>query len=102
MVRDGRWPVDWAGPVLSDLYKPDDQVEDYAEKNSAGIGIEFIIRRNQKDTIGVPFSRTGYLVKIQKINTNLYQVNLKKKIRGRHRDGIFSRNTIYSQDFYPG
>ena len=38
-----------------------------------------IVRRDQRDTIDIPFSRTGYDVKIRKIDTNRYQVSLKKK-----------------------
>ncbi len=36
------------------------------KKTQRGSGIEFIIRRDQKDTIEVPFSSTGYLVKIKR------------------------------------
>jgi hypothetical protein len=41
--------------------------------------VECLVRRDQRDTIDVPFSRTGYDVKIRKIDANRYQVSLKKK-----------------------
>ena len=44
--------------------------------------VECIVRRDQRDTIDVPFSRTGYDVKIRKVDTNRYQVSLKKKNKG--------------------
>jgi hypothetical protein len=37
-----------------------------------------IVRRDQRDTIEVPFSRSGYDVEIQKIDANRYQVCLTK------------------------
>lgn len=44
--------------------------------------VECIVRRDQRDTIDVPFSRTGYDVKIRKVDTNRYQVSLKKRNEG--------------------
>ncbi|NTW92364.1 MAG: hypothetical protein HGA40_02850 [Methanoregulaceae archaeon] len=44
--------------------------------------MDCIVRRDQRDTIDVPFSRTGYDVKIRKIDTNRYRVSLKKKEQG--------------------
>ena len=44
--------------------------------------VECIVRQDQRDTIDVPFSRTGYTVKIRTVNTNRYQVSLKKKEQG--------------------
>ena len=44
--------------------------------------VEVIVRRDQRDTIDVPFSRTGYEVKIRKVDTNRYRVSLKKKEQG--------------------
>jgi hypothetical protein len=44
--------------------------------------VEIIVRRDQRDTIDVPFSRTGYDVKIRKIDTNLYRVRLQKRETG--------------------
>jgi hypothetical protein len=41
--------------------------------------VEIIVRRDQRDTIDVPFSRTGYDVKIHKINTNLFHVMLQRR-----------------------
>jgi hypothetical protein len=41
--------------------------------------VEIIVRRDQRDTIDVPFSRTGYDVKIHKIDTNLFRVRLQKR-----------------------
>jgi len=46
---------------------------------SPGEPVECIVRRDQRDTIEVPFTRTGYDVKIQKVDTNLYCVRLRKK-----------------------
>jgi hypothetical protein len=45
--------------------------------------VECIVRRDQRDTIDVPFSRTGFDVKIRKVDTNRYQVSLKKKEPGK-------------------
>ena len=45
--------------------------------------VECIVRRDQRDTIDVPFSRTGYEVKIRKVDTNRYQVSLKKREQGK-------------------
>ena len=41
--------------------------------------VECIVRRDQRDTIDVPFSRIGYDVKIRKLDMNRYRVSLKKK-----------------------
>jgi len=46
---------------------------------SPGSPVECIVRRDQRDTIEVPFTRTGYDVKIRKVDTNLYRVRLQKK-----------------------
>jgi hypothetical protein len=48
-----------------------------------GVPVECIVRRDQRDTIDVPFSRTGFDVKIRKVDTNRYQVSLKKKEPGK-------------------
>nr|WP_321351137.1 hypothetical protein [uncultured Methanoregula sp.] len=49
-------------------------------KNSPpGTPVECIVRRDQRDTIEVPFSRSGYLVDIFKVDTNHYRVRLQKK-----------------------
>nr|WP_320161857.1 hypothetical protein [uncultured Methanoregula sp.] len=51
-------------------------------KNAApGSPVECIVRRDQRDTIEVPFTRTGYDVKIRKVDTNLYRVRLQKKVQ---------------------
>ena len=47
-----------------------------------GTSVECIVRRDQRDTIDVPFSRTGYDVKIRKVDTNRYRVSLTKKTPG--------------------
>ena len=44
-----------------------------------GTPVECIVRRDQRDTIDTPFSKSGYLVKIRKVDTNLYHVRLRKK-----------------------
>ncbi len=41
--------------------------------------VECIVRRDQRDTIEVPFSRTGYNVIVHNIGNNRFQVSLKKK-----------------------
>jgi hypothetical protein len=41
--------------------------------------VECMVRRDQRDTIEVPFSHTGYDVKIRKVDNNRYRVSLKKK-----------------------
>lgn len=41
--------------------------------------VDCIVRRDQRDTIEVPFSKTGYDVKIRQVDTNRYLVSLKKK-----------------------
>ncbi len=41
--------------------------------------VECIVRRDQRDTIDVPFSRSGYDVRIRNVDTNRYRVSLKKK-----------------------
>lgn len=46
---------------------------------SPGASVECIVRRDQRDTIEVPFTRTGYDVKIRKVDMNLYLVRLQKK-----------------------
>ena len=46
---------------------------------SPGAPVECIVRRDQRDTIEVPFTRTGYDVRIRKVDTNLYCVQLRKK-----------------------
>jgi hypothetical protein len=49
------------------------------KKTPAGTPVECIVRRDQRDTIDVPFSNSGYDVKIRKVDTNLYRVRLQKK-----------------------
>jgi len=48
------------------------------KKTPAGTPVECYVRRDQKDTVEVPFSRSGYDVTIQKADTNRYRVSLKK------------------------
>ena len=38
-----------------------------------------IVRRDQRDTIEIPFSRSGYEVEIRKVDTNRYSVSMKKR-----------------------
>lgn len=49
------------------------------KKAPDGVSVECIVRRDQRDTIDVPFSRTGYDVKIRKVDTNRFRVSLKKR-----------------------
>ncbi len=41
--------------------------------------VEVIVRRDQRDTIEVPFSRSGYDVQIRPVDPGRYRVSLKKK-----------------------
>ena len=52
------------------------------KKAPEGTPVECLVRRDQRDTIDVPFSRTGYEVKIRKVDMNRYRVSLKKKMQG--------------------
>lgn len=52
------------------------------KKALPGETVACIVRRDQRDTIEEPFSRTGYDVKIEKVDTNRYRVSLKKKEPG--------------------
>jgi len=53
------------------------------KKTPPGDTVECYVRRDQRDTIEVPFARSGYLVKVLPAGTNLYRVSLKKKEDGR-------------------
>ena len=44
--------------------------------------VEIIVRRDQRDMIEGPFSRTGYDVKIDGIGTNLFRIRLQKRDTG--------------------
>ncbi|MCX6699450.1 MAG: hypothetical protein NTV68_05920 [Methanomicrobiales archaeon] len=44
--------------------------------------VEIIVRRDQTDMIEIPFSRTGYDVKILKLDNNLFHVTLQKRESG--------------------
>jgi hypothetical protein len=44
--------------------------------------VEIIVRRDQTDMIEIPFSRTGYDVKILKLDNNLFHVRLQKRDPG--------------------
>ena len=52
----------------------------HLKKTPEGLPVECIVRRDQRDTIDVPFSNSGYDVKIRKVDMNRYRVSLKKKI----------------------
>lgn len=52
------------------------------KKAPEDMAVECLVRRDQRDTINVPFSRTGYEVKIRKMDTNRYRVSLKKRSSG--------------------
>jgi hypothetical protein len=49
------------------------------KKAGSDAPVECIVRRDQRDTIDVPFSHSGYDVKIRKVDNNLYRVSMKKK-----------------------
>jgi hypothetical protein len=48
------------------------------KKTPPGKKVECIVRRDQRDTIEVPFSGSGYEVVIRKTDTNRYRVSLTK------------------------
>lgn len=48
------------------------------KKAPAGALVEFYVRRDQKDTVEVPFSRSGYRVNVHRADTNRYRVSLTK------------------------
>ncbi|HNX17032.1 MAG TPA: hypothetical protein PKM50_01735 [Methanoregula sp.] len=52
------------------------------KKTPDGIPVECFVRRDQKDTVEVPFSRTGYDVSVTKEDSNQYRVYLIKKGAG--------------------
>jgi hypothetical protein len=54
------------------------------KKAGADTPVECIVRRDQRDTIDVPFSHSGYDVKIVKMDINHYLVSLKKKSLGKN------------------
>jgi hypothetical protein len=49
------------------------------KNTSPGTPVECIIRRDQRDMIAVPFSRTGYEVKVWRVEGGNYQIQLIKK-----------------------
>lgn len=49
------------------------------KKTPVGTPVIFFVRRDQKDTIEVPFSRLGYRVEVNPARTNRYRVLLTKK-----------------------
>lgn len=52
------------------------------KKTPEGTPVECFVRRDQKDTVEVPFLRAGYDVKIHKTDTNRYRVWLAKTRQG--------------------
>lgn len=48
----------------------------------AGTPVECFVRRNQKDSVETPFSKSGYDVKIHMDGTNRYRVSLTKREQG--------------------
>jgi len=52
------------------------------KKTPPDSAVEIIVRRDQRDTIEGPFSRTGYDVKIHRIDTNLFRIRLQKQDTG--------------------
>jgi ERCC4-type nuclease len=49
------------------------------KKTPAGTPVEIIVRRDQKDTVEVPFSRTGYEVQVRRLEMGNYRITLTKK-----------------------
>lgn len=52
------------------------------KKTPDGKALEFLVRRDQKDTIEEPFSRDGYTIMIRKVEANRFHVTLTKKNAG--------------------
>ncbi|MDD1703165.1 MAG: hypothetical protein LUQ31_09325 [Methanoregula sp.] len=52
------------------------------KKAPAGTPVACFVRRDQKDTVEVPFSRSGYDVAVFAAGTNRYRVVLTKKDEG--------------------
>jgi len=48
------------------------------KKVPEGSVVECYVRRDQKDMVEVPFSRSGYHVEVHKADTNRYRISLKK------------------------
>ncbi len=53
------------------------------KKAPQGSAVECMVRRDQRDTIEVPFSKSGYDVEIRRIDINRYHVCLKKNEKSR-------------------
>jgi hypothetical protein len=49
------------------------------KKAHDGETVECIVRRDQRDTIEVPFSRTGYDVRVHTVDTRRFRISLTKK-----------------------
>lgn len=49
------------------------------KKAPDGSTVECYVRRDQRDTIEVPFVRSGYCVEVHKADTNRYRVSLTKR-----------------------
>jgi hypothetical protein len=52
------------------------------KKTPADTPVAFFVRRDQKDTVEVPFSRSGYQVGVEPAGTNRYRIVLTKKSAG--------------------
>ncbi|WP_292368190.1 hypothetical protein [Methanoregula sp. UBA64] len=53
------------------------------KKTPADMPVAFFVRRDQKDTVEVPFSRSGYEVGVEPAGTNRYRIVMTKKGAGR-------------------
>jgi hypothetical protein len=51
------------------------------KKTPPGTPFVCLVRRDQKDTVEVPFSRSGYIVTVNPADTNRYRVSLTKMER---------------------
>lgn len=49
------------------------------KKTPVGTPVICFVRRDQKDTVEEPFSRSGYDVRVHKADTNRYRVSLVKR-----------------------
>ncbi|MDD1702720.1 MAG: hypothetical protein LUQ31_07055 [Methanoregula sp.] len=52
------------------------------KKTPPNTPVACFVRRDQKDTVEIPFSRSGYNVTVEKEDTNRYRVTLTKKPDG--------------------
>ena len=74
-------PADESIPDFSDLTCTNLMIrlKMLLKKTPAGTPVVCFVRRDQKDTVEVPFTRSGYDVTVQKADTHRYRVSLTKR-----------------------